>query len=102
MIRFFVIIVTIIFSLNASAQQCNPKRDKNGKIARSSAEVTKFKRLNACPKTGLIQKTCPGYVVDHINPLCNCGADSIENMQWQTLKESKQKDKIERKLCNGD
>jgi hypothetical protein len=40
-----------------------------------------------------------GYVVDHIIPLCLGGQDSIENMQWQTAKESYVKDKEERKQC---
>jgi len=42
-----------------------------------------------------------GYVVDHINPLCAGGLDSVENMQWQTLKDSYLKDIQERKYCKS-
>jgi hypothetical protein len=30
---------------------------------------------------------CPGYVIDHINPLECGGADAPFNMQWQTIAE---------------
>jgi hypothetical protein len=42
---------------------------------------------------------CPGYVIDHITPLCAGGADRWSNMQWQTVEEAKVKDHEERKLC---
>jgi len=34
-------------------------------------------------------------VKDHIVPLCKGGKDSVENMQWQTAAQAKDKDKIE-------
>lgn len=37
-----------------------------------------------------------GYVRDHICPLACGGADTVSNLQWQTLAEGKAKDKIER------
>jgi hypothetical protein len=39
---------------------------------------------------------CPGYVIDHINPLECGGADAPFNMQWQTIAEGKAKDRWER------
>ncbi len=42
---------------------------------------------------------CPGYVVDHITPLCAGGPDSPNNMQWQTIEAGKLKDKGERAQC---
>lgn len=41
------------------------------------------------------------YGVDHIVPLASCGADSIENIQWQTKAEVKVKDRWERKHCRA-
>lgn len=67
--------------------------------ARSSAEVRSFKRENPCPATGKTRGACPGHVVDHIDPLCAGGADSVENMQWQTKEEALEKDKEEWRLC---
>jgi hypothetical protein len=32
---------------------------------------------------------CPGYVIDHIQPLQRGGADAPGNMQWQTVEEAK-------------
>jgi hypothetical protein len=37
--------------------------------------------------------------VDHIKPLCAGGADRPSNMQWQTVKEAKIKDRRERQEC---
>lgn len=37
-----------------------------------------------------------GYIVDHICPLSIGGLDIIENMQYQTIRAAKAKDKIER------
>lgn len=67
--------------------------------ARSSTEVRAFKRDNPCPATGRTHGKCPGYVVDHKDPLCAGGADKPGNMQWQELAASKVKDKEEWRLC---
>jgi hypothetical protein len=31
-----------------------------------------------------VQRACPGYVVDHIMPLCAGGADDPANMMWMS------------------
>ena len=41
----------------------------------------------------------PGYVVDHVMPLCAGGADAPSNMQWQTVEAAKVKDRQERAMC---
>jgi hypothetical protein len=64
--------------------------------ARDPAQVTAFKAKHACPATHKIQKTCPGYVVDHIIALDCGGKDAPSNMQWQTVAAGKAKDKVER------
>jgi hypothetical protein len=41
----------------------------------------------------------PGYVVDHVIPLCAGGPDVAANLQWQTTAASYVKDGFERALC---
>lgn len=87
-------------SLTAMAQTCVLKRTPGGKIARSTTAVNTFKRANACPATGKASiASCPGYIVDHVIPLCACGEDKPSNMQWQTLAASKAKDRVEDAQC---
>ena len=42
---------------------------------------------------------CPGYIIDHVTPLCAGGSDKPTNMQWQTVADAKAKDRIEREQC---
>lgn len=66
---------------------------------RSAAEILAFKRENPCPSTGQRRGVCPGYVIDHVDPLCNGGPDHRSNMQWQTVDDAWRKDVDERRLC---
>lgn len=66
---------------------------------RDSRQRTAFVKLHPCPATGIRSTKCPGYVIDHIIPLCACGLDRPSNMQWQTIAEAKRKDVSERRLC---
>lgn len=66
---------------------------------RSAAERAAFVREQPCPATGQRRGACPGYVVDHVQPLCAGGPDDRANMQWQTLAEGLRKDAQERRLC---
>jgi 5-methylcytosine-specific restriction endonuclease McrA len=69
-------------------------------IKRSATQKHHFMLKNPCPSTLAHGKySCPGYVVDHIIPLACGGADTPDNMQWQTIEEGKAKDKWERKGC---
>lgn len=43
----------------------------------------------------------PGWVVDHIIPLCACGPDTMTNMQWQTATQAAIKDRREREQCRA-
>lgn len=80
-----------------SAYVANPSgRDSHGRIKRSTAAKNAFKRAHLCPSTGMGPGSCPGYVIDHVNPLECGGADAPSNMQWQTIAEGKAKDKTER------
>lgn len=62
---------------------------------RSSATVRKFKRINPCADT----VACA--IVDHRVPLCAGGADSVQNLQWQSRIESLRKDRQEREVCRA-
>lgn len=66
---------------------------------RSAAQRAAFVRETPCPATDQQRGPCPGYVVDHIIPLCAGGADAPGNMQWQTIEQGKLKDKAERDQC---
>lgn len=89
MIRFlFIFIMCFIFSLSVQAAQYRSQKAKSI-----------FKYSHPCPATGKVKGACPNYIIDHIKPLACGGADSPENMQWQTKAEAKAKDKWELKQC---
>ena len=58
-----------------------------------------FMKKHPCPANGNTRGACPGYVVDHVKPLCAGGADHPSNMQWQTREEAKIKDRREVEQC---
>ena len=64
-------------------------------VARDRNVPSEFQRLHPCPSTGRTTGACPGYVRDHIVPLCKGGPDTVANMQWQTVEEGKAKDRWE-------
>lgn len=71
------------------------KRNKHGRIARSSSAKLSFKKQHPCPATGKSSGACPGYVIDHVTALKRGGADQPVNMQWQSKQAAKEKDKTE-------
>ena len=70
-------------------------RDSHGRFMRSESAKRAFERRHPCPSTGKTYGPCPGYVIDHVRALKHGGADSPDNMQWQTTAEAKAKDKWE-------
>ena len=68
-------------------------RDAHGRIQRSAAARHAFARQTGYPHGR------PGYVIDHVIPLACGGLDTPSNLQWQSVAESKAKDKWERKGC---
>jgi hypothetical protein len=78
---------------SAASYAANKDRDPHQRAA--------FVKQHPCPATGKTRGACPGYVVDHIKPLCASGADHPRNMQWQTVADAKKKDRLERRQCRS-
>src|SRR6516162_4122287 len=72
----------VILSVAASAKE-----------HRSASVKHEFQLTYPCPSTGLTSGACPGWVKDHIVPLVCGGPDAPSNMQWQTIRGAKAKDK---------
>ena len=92
-----IILAALLVPILAGAVE----RDSNGRIHRSRTEVARFKHSTVCPATGQRGSYCPGYIVDHRVPLACGGLDRVTNMQYQTIAESKAKDRWERKTCGS-
>jgi len=52
-----------------------------------------------CPSTGKTSGACPGYRKDHVKPLACGGPDAVSNLQWQTIRDAKAKDRWELRAC---
>jgi hypothetical protein len=70
-----------------------------GTAPRSTSARRAFQAQQPCPSTTGRTGPCPGYVVDHVEPLACGGIDAPENMQWQSVAEAHAKDKWERHDC---
>ena len=79
----------------AKARCTSCARSSSGRIQRSSAARSSFQRKNPCPSTGRTSGGCPGYVVNHRQPLKRGGQDNPSNMQWQTKAAAAAKDRVE-------
>jgi hypothetical protein len=86
--RTFFLICLLLFALT-----CSARTHRSAKVRRD------FQRISPCPSTGQRSGTCPGYIKDHIKPLCAGGPDAISNMQWQSVAAAKVKDRWERQIC---
>lgn len=72
-----------------------------GAAERSYKTRKAFMLENPCPATGQVKGKCPGWIVDHIVPICAGGRDEPWNLQWQTVEDSKAKDRIEVRECRA-
>jgi hypothetical protein len=88
--RIYAFVLLAIFATTAPAV-----------TERSSSQRAAFVRQNPCPATGEARGKCPGWVVDHIVPLCADGPDHPSNMQWQDVESAKAKDSNERQQCRA-
>ena len=70
-------------------------------IARSKKAIHDFRKDHPCPATGNKSGACPGYVIDHVKPLCVGGPDRPSHMQWQTVFDAKRKDRVEAEACRA-
>lgn len=87
----YVLVLVLAALLTPTAADSITRRSMAAKLA--------FARGTVCPSTSLHRISCPGYVIDHITPLCLGGPDKASNMQWQEYKESLIKDARERRMC---
>lgn len=78
---------------------CALSMGAEAKSERSAAEVLAFKRQNPCPSTQLRRGACPGYQVDHVQPLCSGGPDTVANMQWLTVEAHRAKTRQDLRVC---
>jgi hypothetical protein len=83
-----VLLVCVALPVSASAREHRSARVKR-----------EFQLTHPYPATGLTSGPCPGYVKDHIVPLACGGPDTVSNMQWQTIREARVKDKWEARGC---
>ncbi len=90
MCKWIVALILALLGLYPRAAEAAP---------RSAAARAAFQRAHPCPANGLRRGACPGYVVDHVVPLCAGGADAPRNMRWQTVGAARKKDRKERREC---
>lgn len=86
-----LLILSLALMLSTNPSEAQPMR--------SYHTIKQFKLNNPCPANGRYKGRCEGYIIDHIKPLACGGLDSPKNMQWQTAKAAKAKDKWERVGC---
>jgi hypothetical protein len=85
---FAALAAIIVLPSSASAKQL-----------RSASVKREFQLTHPCPATGCTSGACPGYVKDHVLPLACGGPNAVSNLQWQTIRAAKAKDKWETKGC---
>lgn len=78
---------------------CAAEPVRRAPATRSSAVLAEFQRQHPCPATSSARGACPGYIRDHIVPLCAGGPDHPDNLQWQTVAAAKAKDREEMREC---
>ncbi len=85
------VLILVAISLTAPATEAKQHRSTKTKHV--------FQKANPWPATGFQKGKCPGYIIDHVVPLCAGGLDAPSNLQWQTVADARVKDKAEWKQC---
>lgn len=88
------LLLAVVVNLHTPTLTCRVS-DASGHVQRSEARRRFFMKATGYPKGR------PGYVVDHVVPLCYGGCDLASNMQWQTVETARVKDRWEVALCSG-
>ena len=65
----------------------------------SPAAQAEFQRLHPCPANDARASDCPGYVIEHVVPLCLGGPDVAYNLRWQTVAEAKMNEVRDTRRC---
>src|ERR1700712_2172249 len=65
----------------------------------SPAAQAEFQRLHPCPVNDARAGACPGYVIEHVVPLCLGGPDVAYNLRWQTVAEAKMNEVRDTRRC---
>jgi len=58
---------------------------------RSQTAKNQFKAMNPCPANGNTYGPCPGYVIDHIEPLACGGADAPSICNGNRMRQARPK-----------
>ena len=87
--RLFVVALLVLAALAAEA------------FPRSSVVLRDFQREQPCPSTGAPRGACPGFQIDHVQPLCAGGADAVENLQWLSVRDHALKTQRDVAGCRG-
>lgn len=85
----------------AAALACWAPANANS-AKRDPAVRREFQRLVPCPSTGKTRGRCDGFQVDHRIPLCFYGVDHPWNMQWLSVRDHREKTKLDVKVCKWD
>lgn len=67
--------------------------------SRATSVMQAFRQGHPCPATGSLRGKCPGYVVDHVEPLCAGSSETADGLQWQTLSQVTAKNGWDQQYC---
>jgi hypothetical protein len=98
---FTVMLATVVVPLTGAASpgQRYGQQPPCPTIIRHQAVLRAFQHAHPCPATGQTTGACPGWVKDHLWPLCAGGTDTVGNLVWSPAAEAALKDRWEKAMC---